>query len=66
MCQMLVFNAINTIVTDMGSNIRIDRLPLGPGTARAISFPLVRTTTLGQSVYPVITYFIEITPNLHV
>jgi hypothetical protein len=32
MCQILVFNAINTIVTDMECNIRIDRLPLGRGT----------------------------------
>ena len=31
MCQILVFNAINTIVTDMECNIRIDRLPLGRG-----------------------------------
>ena len=28
-CQILVFNAINTIVTDIECNIRIDRLPLG-------------------------------------
>jgi hypothetical protein len=27
--QILVFNAINTIVTDMECNIRIDRLPFG-------------------------------------
>ena len=55
MCQILVFNAINTIVTDMKCNIRIDRLPM----ARAISFPLVRTTTLGQSVYPDISLHIS-------
>jgi hypothetical protein len=30
--QILVFNAINTIVTDMECNIRIDILPLGRGT----------------------------------
>jgi hypothetical protein len=29
MCQILVFNAINTIVTDIECNIRINRLPLG-------------------------------------
>ena len=29
MCQILVFNAINTIVTDMECNIMIDRLTLG-------------------------------------
>ena len=55
MCQILVFNAINTVVTDIECNIRIDRLPL----ARAISFPLVRTTTLGQSVYPDIALHIS-------
>jgi len=32
MCQILVFNAINTIVTDMEVNIRIYRLPLVHGT----------------------------------
>ena len=32
MCQILDFNAISTIVTDMEGNIRIDRLPLGSGT----------------------------------
>ena len=31
-CQILVFNLINTIVTDMEGIIRIDRLPLGLGT----------------------------------
>jgi hypothetical protein len=33
-CQSLVFNVINTVVTDIyiEGNIRIDRLPLGPGT----------------------------------
>ena len=31
-CQILVFNAINTIVTDMKGNIRIYKLPLGPST----------------------------------
>jgi hypothetical protein len=30
--QILVFNAINTIVTDMKDNIRIYKLPLGPST----------------------------------
>jgi hypothetical protein len=47
MCQILVFNAINTIVTDMELNIRIDRLPLGRGTDR------------GQSVYPDIALHIS-------
>jgi len=32
--QILVFNAINTIVTDMEGNIRMDRLPLGRDTDR--------------------------------
>ena len=40
MRQILVFNAISTIVTDMECNIMIDRLPLGRGTE------------LGQSVNP--------------
>jgi hypothetical protein len=31
MCQILVFNAINTMVIDMEGNIRIDRQPLDPG-----------------------------------
>ena len=37
----------------MDGNIRIYRLPKGRGTDRGndISFPLVRTTTQGQSVY---------------
>jgi hypothetical protein len=33
-CQTQVFNAINTIVTDMNGNIRIDRLSLGRGADR--------------------------------
>jgi hypothetical protein len=32
MYQILVFNAIHTIVTDIECNIRIGRLPLGRGT----------------------------------
>jgi hypothetical protein len=52
MYQILVFNALSTIVADMEGNIRIDRLPLAHGTARAISFSIVRATTLWQSVYP--------------
>ena len=32
MCQIPVFNAIHTIVTDMECNIKIDRLPVGRGT----------------------------------
>ena len=47
MCQILVFNAINTIDTDIECNIRIDRMPL------------VRTTTLGKSVYPDISLHIS-------
>jgi hypothetical protein len=31
-CQVLVFNAINTIVTALEGNIRIDRLPKGEDT----------------------------------
>jgi len=31
-CQILVFNLISTMVTDMKGIIRIDRLPLGLGT----------------------------------
>jgi hypothetical protein len=62
-------NAINTIDTDMVDNIKIDRLPLGPGAdhendipyplARAISCQLIRTTALGQSVYPDIALYIR-------
>ena len=64
MCQNLVVHAINTIVTDIECNIRIDRLPLGRRTdqwkwncpnLRLRQYPfltLVRTTTPGQSVYP--------------
>ena len=37
--QILVFNALSTIVADMEDTIRIDRLPLAHGTARAISYP---------------------------
>ena len=47
MCQILVFNAINTIVTDIECTIRIDRLPLSRGT------------DLGQSVYPDIALHIS-------
>jgi hypothetical protein len=47
MCQILVFNAIYTIDTDIECNIRIDRMPL------------VRTTTLGKSVYPDIALHIS-------
>jgi hypothetical protein len=46
--QILVFNAINTIVTDMKCNIRIDRLPLGH-----------EVRTLGQSAYPDIALHIS-------
>jgi hypothetical protein len=34
LCQILVFNAVNPIVTDMPGHIRIDRLLLGHGTDR--------------------------------
>ena len=64
-----VFNSINTIVADIEGNIRIYRLPSGRGTdheiyislasALAISFSLVRTTILGQSVYPDIALHIS-------
>ena len=37
MCQILVFNAIHTIVTDMECIIRIDRLPLVNATFNNIS-----------------------------
>ena len=47
MYQILVFNAISTIVTDIECNIRINRLPLGRGTY------------LGQSVYPGIALHIS-------
>ena len=47
MCQILVFNPISTIVTDMECNFRIDRLSLGRGT------------DLGQSVYPDIALHIS-------
>jgi hypothetical protein len=44
----------------MEGNIRIYRLPKGRGTeVSAISFPLVRTTTQGQSVYPDIALHIS-------
>ena len=46
MCQILVFNAINTIVTDIECNIRINRLPLGRGMDQwKLYCPLLR---LGQ------------------
>ena len=51
MCQILDFNTINTIVTDM--ELEWYRPDI------AISFPLVRTTTLGQSVYPDIALHIS-------
>ena len=57
--HILVFNALNTIVADMEGNIWIDRLPLAHGTARAISFSIVRATTLWQSVYPDIALHIS-------
>jgi hypothetical protein len=61
-CQILVFNAINTIATDMEGNIRIDRLPLCSGTDRETDISLAsgsgniisigRYDDLGQSAYP--------------
>ena len=72
----------HNIVTDIECNVRIDRLPwvvvrtsgndiaLASGSGNIISFPLVRTTTLGQSVYPDIAlhisnYYINIKFNLY-
>ena len=51
----------NTIVTDIEheGNIRIYRLPSEHDQAQAISFSLVFTTTLGQSVYPDIALYIS-------
>ena len=39
-CQILVFHAINIIVTDMDGNIRIDRLSLDHGTDRQTDISL--------------------------
>ena len=50
------------IVTDMEDNIRIYRpveMILPEPQAKAISFPLARTTTQGQSVYPDIALHIS-------
>ena len=52
MYQILVFNALNTIVADTEGYIRIDRLPLTHGKARAITFSIDRAKTLLQSAYP--------------
>jgi hypothetical protein len=70
MCQILIPNAINTKVTDMEGNIRIDRLTLGRGTdsetdvtsplAGAISFPLVVPLPLG-SFYILILPYLSVT-----
>ena len=49
---------INTIVTDMECNIRIDILPLGRGTDHD-PWAVVRITTLGQSLYPDIALHIS-------
>ena len=57
--QILVFDALNTIVADMEGNIRIDRLSMAHGTARATSCSMVRATTLCQSVYPGIALHIS-------
>ena len=46
MCQILVFNAIKTIVTDIKGNIRIDRLPLFEGTDREIDISLASQVLL--------------------
>ena len=58
-CQILIFNGINTIATDVEGNIRIDRLHLGTGTDREIYISTGRTTTLGKSVYPDIALHIS-------
>ena len=50
--HILVCKALNTIAADMEGNIRIDRLLLAHGTARAISYSTIRATILWQSVYP--------------
>ena len=50
--QIIVFNALHTIVADMEGNVRIDKRTLAHGTVRAMSFSIVRATTLWQSVYP--------------
>ena len=52
-CQILIFNAINTIVTAMEGNIRIDRSPLGPGTDREtdISFASGSGNIISTSPY---------------
>jgi len=55
-----VFNAINTIVGGQYQDrqdcpcvmVRIVKLIFPSPPIRAISFPLVHTTILGQSVYP--------------
>ena len=39
-CQILVLNVVNTIVTYMEGNIRKDRLPLGHGTDRETDISL--------------------------
>jgi hypothetical protein len=39
-CQILVFNPINIIVTDMEGNIRIDRLSLDHGTDNQETYKL--------------------------
>ena len=57
--QILVFDALSTIVADMEGNIRTYRLPLVHGTARSISFSIVRATTVWQSVYPDIALHIS-------
>ena len=57
--QIIVFDALSTIVADMEGNIRTDRLPLAHGTARSISFSIVHVTTLWQSAYPDIALHIS-------
>ena len=50
-CQILVFNAIHTIVTDMEGNIRIDRLPLGHGTDCETDISLASGDIISTGLY---------------
>ena len=53
MCQILEFNAINTIVTDIESNIRIDRLPLGTDHETDISLTYDSGNIISTGTYHV-------------
>jgi hypothetical protein len=50
-CQILVFNAINTKVTDVEGNIRIDRLPLGRGTDCETDISLASGDIISTGLY---------------